>query len=87
MCLPHQRGWKAQRMLGILYVAIALLWSIFTNSQGALSKATECWNVEPRNIDTDPSRVWDLADPQFLSGLKDLYHTHSVRSYLLARCT
>src|SRR6202011_407665 len=27
MRLPHQRGWKAQRMLGILYVAIALLWS------------------------------------------------------------
>ena len=27
MRLPHQRGWKAPRMLGILYVAIALLWS------------------------------------------------------------
>jgi hypothetical protein len=26
MRLPHQRGWKAQRMLGILY-DIALQWS------------------------------------------------------------
>ena len=33
MRLPHQRGWKASRMLGILCVAIALLWSSATRAE------------------------------------------------------
>src|SRR6516162_9847657 len=33
MCLRHQRGQKAERMLGILSIAVALLWSSATKAE------------------------------------------------------
>lgn len=43
------------------------LWGVFVHSQGAFSSATETWNALPVSIDTERSRVWDWADPQFLA--------------------
>ena len=46
-------------------MAILALASMVIHAQGALRERTLFWNTIPRNIDEDPSRVWDWADPQF----------------------
>ena len=53
-----------------LGVALALLfaWSGFTHLRGATSWAAVGWNATPRDVDANPDRLWDFADPPFLRG-------------------
>jgi hypothetical protein len=44
--------------------------SVFIHSRGARIADVYIWNVSPDNIDQNPSRLWDLRDPQFLRGLR-----------------
>jgi hypothetical protein len=45
---------------------ILMIISIGIHARGALSKNTWLWNIYPTNIDSQPSRLWDWRDPQFL---------------------
>lgn len=49
-------------------VTLAVVVSVLINGQGAVFRAATCWNVDPLNIDLDPSRVWDLERPQVVAG-------------------
>ncbi len=46
-------------------IAVLALVSLTIHAQGALRYETWQWNLNPRNIDDDPSRAWDWRDPQF----------------------
>src|SRR5262249_134082 len=43
--------------------------SVAMHAQGALNAATVAWNRFPADIDSDPIRVWEWRQPQFLAGL------------------
>lgn len=85
-------GWVAERWehsprtrsatIAASACAVLLAVSLFTNSQGALSRATNCWNATP-NIDRHPSRIWSWSHPQFLAGLERLQQTGSIRDAIL----
>ena len=62
---------SARRAAGVA-VALAVAASAVINGQGALLKSSTCWNVEPQNIDHDPSRVWSLRHPQVVAGFQAL---------------
>jgi len=66
-------------------VALAIATSVIVNGQGALLKSSTCWNVEPQNIDHDPSRVWALRHPQVLAGF-EAFATGSARSAVFGPC-
>jgi hypothetical protein len=55
---------QVQRALSGCIAVFALI-SIVINAQGAVRAAPLFWNVLPRNVDQDPSRVWEWSDPQF----------------------
>ena len=53
-----------------LAVAGALaLASVLLQARGALSEATQRWNLRPSDVDEHPERVWDWRYPQWLAGL------------------
>ncbi len=43
--------------------------SIFINGRGAISRATEIWNLQPVDVDQQPARLWSWREPQMLAGL------------------
>jgi predicted dehydrogenase len=55
------------RALPLLLAVTLTAWSIFANGAGALSWATVVWNATPVPIETDPGRIWQWSDPQFLA--------------------
>ena len=77
------RGTKFRASVVALLLAVAV--SVAINGQGALLKSSTCWNVEPQNIDDDPSRVWDLGHPQVLAGF-EAFATRSARSAMFGPC-
>jgi hypothetical protein len=62
--LPVLERWLASRPLRVLVVALVAV-SLAINLRGAIRSSTWQWNVEPRNVDDAPERVWDWSDPQF----------------------
>ncbi len=54
-------------------LAIAIAASCFMHRSGALYWATWDWNVEPENIGSDPSRLWDWSDPPFLRRTSEIH--------------
>jgi hypothetical protein len=48
---------------------LLVLASFFINLSGAVNRATYLWNVDPVNVDSAPSRLWDWTDLQFLRGI------------------
>jgi hypothetical protein len=52
------------RTIAVASVAIAVAWSVTVNAGAAVTRATNCWNVSPTNINEDPERVWSLDSPQ-----------------------
>ncbi|MDQ4070285.1 MAG: hypothetical protein M3203_12575 [Actinomycetota bacterium] len=56
------------RRLAAAAVWLAVVASVVINGQGAIFRASTCWNIDPVDIDDDPSRVWDLDRPQVLAG-------------------
>jgi hypothetical protein len=84
-------AWRQPRRSGTVTMAsglavVALGWSVFANSQGALTRVPLCWNVDPVNIDAQPQRVWAWSDPQFSLGVRRLAADHSVRQAVLGHC-
>jgi hypothetical protein len=63
----------------------ALVWSVFTASQGALMRATACWHSRS-GLDQDPAQVWSLHPPQALAGIDRLRSTGSLRAAVLDDC-
>jgi len=71
MCLRHQRGQKAERMLGILSIAVALLWSSATKAEtrvyllrgwfGVFSTGLDSLAAELRNKGIKAETVGHLA--------------------------
>ena len=76
--------WKRPAVAGA--VGLALLWSLFAHAQGAYIRASACWNVEPRNVDDDSSRVWNLGDPQVVAGIRYLATHRPLREAFLHPC-
>jgi len=67
----------------------ALVVGVAMSSQGALSKATLCWNdrwEDEATVDEEPSRIWSWTDPQFLAGIETLTDTGSLREATVGRC-
>lgn len=56
---------------GLLMAVFVLLVfaSFLINLNGGVNNATFLWNVDPVNVDTKKSRLWDWSDPQFLRGI------------------
>jgi hypothetical protein len=67
-------------------VAALAVASVLANLPGAWARPTACWNVDPVDVDRDPSRVWDWSDLQVLRPLRVLADTGSVREMLFQRC-
>lgn len=63
---PSRHLWQA---LFVCTFTLTAMFSILVHAQGSLNPATMRWNMTPRNIDLDPSRLWDWSQPQFLAGL------------------
>jgi hypothetical protein len=63
----------------------ALVWSVFTASQGAVMRATACWHSRS-GLDEDPAQVWSLHPPQALAGIDRLVTTGSLRAAVLDDC-
>ncbi len=59
--------------VGALTAAGALVAAGFVvNAEGALMRSTLCWNLTPRAVDAQPSRVWSWSNPQLLAGLRGI---------------
>ena len=56
---------KAYSVQSVIFASLVCL-SVWIHAQGALRPQTLRWNTRPVSIDTDPSRLWDLSDLQFL---------------------
>jgi hypothetical protein len=52
--------------------ALALVWSVFVEVQGATIRSAWCWNNEPTDVDVHQSKIWDWSDPQFLRGARQV---------------
>ncbi len=61
------RRWR--RLLVALAI-VALVWSVGVEAQGAILRSAWCWNNEPTDVDTHPSKLWDWSDPQFARGIR-----------------
>ena len=64
--------------------AVAVVWGLFVQGQGATFRSSWCWNNEPTNVDVHPSKVWSWSDPQFLRGIRTFIwgpnrHTELIR--------
>jgi len=84
-------AWRSPKRSGrktstVTLGAVLLGWSVFANSQGALTRTTWCWNVDPVNVDSRPERVWDWSDPQFSLAVRRLAATRSGREAVLGHC-
>lgn len=67
----------ARRLL-LPALCAAAIYSAAVHYRGANSRITQSWNVAPRNIDDNPSRVWSLSDPQHLRGLGSSFKNPGV---------
>jgi hypothetical protein len=78
---------RSRRATFAVAASVVLLgWSVFANSQGALTRTTWCWNVDPVNVDTRPARVWVWSDPQFSVAVRRLNSTHNIRQAVFGHC-
>lgn len=64
--------------------AVAVVWCLFVQGQGATFRSSWCWNNEPTDVDVHPSKVWSWSDPQFLRGIRTFIwgpdrHTELIR--------
>ncbi|MGH9222387.1 MAG: hypothetical protein ACRD2W_00970 [Acidimicrobiales bacterium] len=73
LAIPAVDAVAAQRRLVLRVATVATLaWSVLVNAQGAYLRASNCWNVVPKDINADPHRVWSVSDPQVVSGWRTL---------------
>ncbi len=66
---------------------IASVWLVagVIHMEGAVFHATTCWNGAPVDVEQQPSRVWSVRDPQFLSGFRAV-RSQGLKDALVARC-
>jgi hypothetical protein len=57
------------------------------NSQGAIARATLCWNTDPTLVDTQPNRLWEWDDPQAVRGVRRLFGGDSIRDVVIGSCS
>ena len=62
---PRRLRWERRLAAAALALAVA------AQLGGAISSKGMRWNVHPRNVDEQSSRLWDWSDPQFLA-----WHLH-----------
>ncbi len=77
-----RKGW-VKVAVGAVGLTVAM--SIAINGEGAYLRASTCWNVDPVDVDLEPSRVWDFRHPQVLAGFHALA-TESPRRAVLGPC-
>ncbi|TGK34477.1 dolichyl-phosphate-mannose--protein mannosyltransferase [Leptospira gomenensis] len=58
-----------------IWIILCIL-SLTVHLRASVDPGPSLWNRHPKDVDTDPSRVWDWKDPQFLRG------DHSIRLFL-----
>jgi hypothetical protein len=75
-----------RRQLVVGGVACLLAWSIAVNAFAATMRATNCWNVQPVNVDQEPGRIWSWSDPQFLSGPRAVLDDGIVNAVRGSKC-
>jgi hypothetical protein len=64
--LSPTRGTRLEWSVGLLLLG----WSVLLNGIGGTSVNAWYWNVIPKNIDHDLSRLWDWKNPPFVQALK-----------------
>jgi len=58
-----------KRIVAASFTVLAAV-SFFMHYEGATQWSCMLWNVEPVEIGSRPSRIWDWRDPQFLRGVR-----------------
>ena len=61
--LSRDRAARATHRLTVSVVCILVGWGIVVHGQGAFLRASQCWNIVPRNTDDDPSPGVGLVRP------------------------
>lgn len=72
-----------RRLAAVSACSVLAGWSVFVNFQGAWLRSSWCWNNVPTQIDTNPARLWDWTDPQFLRGARRLVAGSHLRSEIV----
>lgn len=57
---------RRRAYIAVVVVAVLAAWSISYHAIGSVFGASGCWSAYPVDIDSDPSRVWSIADAQVL---------------------
>lgn len=78
----RRRGRARLLVAGYAVVGAAVL----ANAQGALMRASVCWNSVPSFVDSAPQRLWDWSDPQVLRAARDLSDGASLRQVVIGSC-
>ena len=63
--LPAETNQRASMGLSVS-IAIFAMVGVLIHAQGALRRGPWEWNYIPNDIDSNPSRIWEWKDPQFL---------------------
>jgi hypothetical protein len=63
-----ERPLTAGRRAAAAGLVVTGLFSVWVHARGALAWSTYEWNTIPAGLRSDPSRLWDWRDPQFLRG-------------------
>lgn len=61
---------RGNRRMEVVIATLLLAASCGMHAAGALSRASNRWNIEPANVDQVPSRVWNWRQPQFMAWLQ-----------------
>lgn len=69
---PRRTVPRRRHQVAVAATVVAGVFGLAVNAQGAVLRSAWCWNSEPTNVDTNPSRLWDWSDPQFLRGVRRL---------------
>lgn len=54
----------------IMILLTTSILSLLINTWGAYNQKTTEWNETPNTIDSNPARLWDWKNPQFLAGIQ-----------------
>lgn len=84
LALPF-RDLALPKRLGASAVILLIFTSVLINAQGAIFTETDCWNVEPNNIDQHLERLWDWSDPPMLRVVRALASGQDALSVILPR--
>ncbi len=81
--LPSSRRARSANVVVLAMVSAGVL----VNSQGAIARATLCWNTDPTLVDTQPNRLWEWDDPQAVRGVRRLFGGDSIRDVVIGSCS